>query len=83
MKKRHVHYFELKKGDSYMLYEQENLLDKDSPIIIGDEREVKIEISKLPKDTIMSYYDLKSVDLSKSEVKFAFKKLRTIYPKSK
>lgn len=81
MKSKHVHYFELNKGEAYLLYDGESLIELDSPLVIGNESEVKNEVVKLPKDTIVSYYELKNVSLEKDKAKFEFKKLRTIYPK--
>lgn len=83
MKNKHIHCFELKKPDFYCLYDQEDLTGKDEPIIMGTEREVKVAISKFPKEsTIVSFYELKKIDLTKDGSKFEFKKLRTIYPKT-
>ena len=68
MKRKHYYYFELKKGKSYLLYEEESLIKMDSPLSIGDESEVKSAVTKLPKDKngkmpIVTYSKLRSVTI--------------------
>jgi hypothetical protein len=68
MKRKHYYYFELAKGDAYFLYDEESLIKLDSPLSIGDERKVKNEVTKLPKDKngkmpIVTYSKLRSVTI--------------------
>jgi hypothetical protein len=55
MKRKHYYYFQLAKGDAYFLYDGESLKELDSPLSIGEEREVKLAVTKLPKDCILTY----------------------------
>lgn len=82
-KTKHFHYFELNKSKAYLLYDGESLIELDSPLSIGEEREVKNAVVKLPKDATISYYELKKVGLTKAEAEFKFKKTFTKYPKVK
>jgi hypothetical protein len=50
MKRKHYYYFQLAKGDAYFLYDGESLKELDSPLSIGEEREVKLAVTKLPKE---------------------------------
>ena len=70
MKRKHYYYFELKKGKSYLLYDEESLIKMDSPLSIGNESEVKSAVTKLPKDKngkmpIVTYNKLRSVIIKK------------------
>jgi hypothetical protein len=83
MKRKHYYYFELAKGDGYLLYDGENLIELDSPLSIGDEREVKNAVTKLPKDKngkmpIVTYSELTDVKISSSKIVFDFKRGTTI-----
>lgn len=88
MKRSHYHYFEVthKKvthKKAYLLYDQENLVKLDSPSSIGGEREVKLALSKLPKETIMSYYEIKDIKLTKDGAQFTFTKILKKVPEIK
>lgn len=83
MKRSHYHYFEVADREAYLLYDQENLVKLDSPSSIGDEREVKLALSKLPKETIMSYYEIKDIKLTKDGAQFTFKRILTKIPEIK
>ena len=71
--RKHYYYFELAKGDGYLLYDGESLINLDSPLSIGDEREVKLAVTELPKDKngngklpIVTYSKLKDVKIESS-----------------
>ena len=69
--RKHYYYFELAKGDGYLLYDGESLIKLDSPLSIGDEREVKLAVTELPKDKngklpIVTYSKLKDVKIESS-----------------
>ena len=71
MKRKHYYYFELSKGDGYLLYDGESLINLDSPLSIGNESEVKKAVTKLPKDKngklpIVTYSELRNVKIESS-----------------
>jgi hypothetical protein len=83
MKRKHYYYFELAKGDAYFLYDGESLIKLDSPLSIGDERKVKNEVTKLPKDKngkmpIVTYSKLNDVKITSSNIVFDFSRGTTI-----
>ncbi len=78
MKRKHYYYFELAKGDAYFLYDGESLRKLDSPLFIGDEREVKREVTKLPQDSIVTYCEIENIDIRQDSIKFDFKRNVTI-----
>lgn len=70
-KRKHYYYFELKKGHAYLLYDEESLINLDSPLSIGNESEVKKAVTKLPKDKnnklpIVTYSELRDVKIESS-----------------
>jgi hypothetical protein len=79
-KPKHYHYFELNKGDAYFLYDGVNLTKMDFPLVIGDERKVKNEVTRLPKNVTISYYELLDTKIAKDGVEFKFKKIFTKIP---
>lgn len=78
MKRKHYYYFQLAKGDAYFLYDGESLKQLDSPLSIGEEREVKLEVTKLPKDCILTYCEIRDIDIRQDSIKFDFKRLMTV-----
>lgn len=81
--RKHYYYFELAKGDGYLLYDGESLINLDSPLSIGNEREVKLAVTKLPKDKngklpIVTYSELRDVKIESSKIVFDFKRGTTI-----
>ena len=81
--RKHYYYFELAKGDAYLLYDGESLIKLDSPLSIGNEREVKLAVTKLPKDKnnklpIVTYSELLNVKIESSKIVFDFKRGTTI-----
>lgn len=78
MKRKHYYYFELAKGDGYLLYDGESLIKLDSPLSIGDEREVKNAVTKLEKDAIVTYCNLRDIDIRSDKILFDFKRNATI-----
>ena len=69
--RKHYYYFELAQGDGYLLYDGESLIKLDSPLSIGDEREVKLAVTELPKDKngklpIVTYSKLRNVKIESS-----------------
>ena len=69
--RKHYYYFELAKGDGYLLYDGESLIKLDSPLSIGNESEVKKAVTNLPKDKngklpIVTYSKLKDVKIESS-----------------
>lgn len=65
-KRKHYYYFELKKGHAYLLYDEESLINLDSPLSIGNESEVKKAVTQLPKDAIITYSELLDVKIESS-----------------
>jgi hypothetical protein len=78
MKRKHYYYFELSKGDGYLLYDGESLIKLDSPLSIGNEREVKNAVAKLDKDAIVTYCNLRNIDIRSDKILFDFKRTMTI-----
>lgn len=78
MKRKHYYYFELAKGDGYLLYDGESLVKLDSPLSIGDEREVKNAVAKLEKDAIVTYCKIRDIDIRSDKILFDFKRNATI-----
>ena len=81
--RKHYYYFELAKRDGYLLYDGESLINLDSPLSIGNEREVKLAVTKLPKDKngklpIVTYSELTDVKIESSKIVFDFKRGTTI-----
>lgn len=81
--RKHYYYFELAKGDGYLLYDGESLINLDSPLSIGNEREVKLAVTKLPKDKngklpIVTYSKLRDVKIESSKIVFDFTRGTTI-----
>lgn len=83
MKRSHYHYFEIADKKAYILYDQEDLVKLDPPCSIGEERDVKIAVTKLPKETIMSYYEITDIKLTPAGAQFTFKKILTKIPEIK
>ena len=77
-KRKHYYYFELTKGHAYLLYDGESLINLDSPLSFGDEREVKLAVKNLPKDAIITYSELLDVKIESSKIVFDFKRGTTI-----
>ena len=77
-KRKHYYYFELTKGHVYLLYDGESLINLDSPLSFGDEREVKLAVKNLPKDAIITYSELLDVKIESSKIVFDFKRGTTI-----
>jgi len=82
-KRKHYYYFELAKGHAYLLYDGESLINLDSPLSIGNEREVKRAVTTLPKDKndklpIVTYSELLDVKIESSKIVFDFKRGTTI-----
>lgn len=77
-KRKHYYYFELTKGHAYLLYDGESLINLDSPLSFGDEREVKLAVKNLPKDAIITYSTLNDVKIESSKIVFDFKRGTTI-----
>jgi hypothetical protein len=60
------------------LYDGESLKELDSPLSIGEERKVKLAVTKLPKDCILTYCEIKNIDIRSDSIKFDFKRIRTV-----
>lgn len=82
-KRKHYYYFELTKGHAYLLYDGESLINLDSPLSIGDEREVKLAVTNLTKDKngklpIVTYSKLRDVKITSGTIVFDFDRGTTI-----